>query len=121
MHPGINRKLRMEGCGDDVTLPDQDGILAFRSQHLHTGAESRYLRSPNENHLDGRSLEPTFADGAIDLAPISIAAHTDINRTETNLLRVFHFPGQKDRAGTGAERRFQTHELLQLFESGFAK
>src|SRR6202043_2569848 len=62
-----------------------------------------------------------FADGAVDLASVGVAADSDVERAEAFLRGILHFGCEQDRAGTGAESWFGVDELLQLFESGVAE
>ncbi len=48
--------------------------------------------------------EPAFADGAVELASVGVAADADVDCAEAGLLGIFNFSGQQDCAGAGAER-----------------
>jgi len=67
------------------------------------------------------SEEFTLADGAVDLAPVGIAADADVEGAESGLRRVFDFGGEQDGTGASPEGGLEADELLELFESGFAE
>ncbi len=121
MCPAITGQLRMKGGGHDILLPHHDWILAFHSQHFDPRSDSRDLRSPDENHFDGRSLEGALSNGTINLAAVSVAANSDINCAETSLFRVVYFLGEKDRTGASPESWFQSNELFQLPDPSLAQ
>src|SRR5215469_5969059 len=95
----------MEGSGHGLSLSNCHGTVAFD------------FRGANEDHLNRRGAQPAFADGAIKLAAIGVPADRDVKRAESRLLRVFHFAGQQDGSGAGAEGGLQAHELPELLES----
>ena len=65
--------------------------------------------------------QAAFADGAVDLASVGVAADADVERAQSGLLRILDFVGEQNCAGAGAEGWLHADELLQLFESGFAQ
>src|SRR5438876_8886812 len=75
-------ELRMEGCGHDFSLAHGDGILIFAlgGEDFYTLAYTLDFGCANENHLGGRTGEDAFADGAVALASIGVAANRDVER-----------------------------------------
>jgi len=121
-------ELGVEGGGHDSSLADGDGIFIFAlgGEDFHARADTFDLGSADENHLDWRLAEllfdkSAFADGAVDLSAVGIAADGDVNCSEAFLSGIFNFICEQDGAGAGAERWLHTDELLQLLESGFAE
>ena len=116
-------KLGVKRRGHDASLPHGDGIfvIAFSSKNFDAGSDAGNLWSTDEDHLDRSVSEFSLADGAVNLAAVGVAADADIERTESGLLRVFHFGRQQDGSGTGAECRVQVDKQLELFESGFTE
>src|ERR1019366_1741745 len=116
-------KLGVKRRRHDASLPHGDGIfiIAFSSKNFDAGTDARNLWGTDEDHFHRFISELSLADGAVNLAAIGVAANADIERTESGLLRVFHFGRQQDGSGTGAESGFQADKLLELFEAGFAE
>src|SRR5690348_12030324 len=107
MNAGIVRQLRMECCSHHASLPHDDGIVAFGCQDLDLGADARNLWSANEDHLDGGVVEFSFADRAVDLASIGIAANIDVERAQPGLAWILHFLCQQYGTGAGSEGRLK--------------
>src|SRR5438552_7917987 len=123
MHSRIVGKFRMEGCGHDLSLAHGDGIFIFA-----LGGDDFYVLPyaldfwcADENHLGGRTGEDAFADGAVALSSIGVAANADVRGAESGLPGIFYFTGQQDGAGAGAEGWLHAHELFELFESSFSE
>ena len=121
MDAGISREFGVEGGGHGSSLPNGDGVFAFGGDYFYTFANVLDFGSADKDHFQRRSAEQAFADGAVDLAAIGIAADTDVDGSKAFLLRVFHLAGQEDRAGTGAEGWLGVDEIFQLCESFFAE
>ena len=96
-------------------------IFAFGRDHFHALAHALDLRSADEDHFDGIVKKSPFADGAVDLASVSIAAHGDVERAQAGLLRILYFCGQQDASRARAKGRLRAHEIFQLRESVFAE
>jgi len=126
---GVLRQFRMESRGHSSSLPHCDGICAFRGQDFDAFAYVRDFGGADEDHFEGRLMMVAFeivkelavADGAVDLTSVGVAADTDVEGAEPGLGGILYFLGEEDGAGAGAERRLEANELLELFESGFAK
>ena len=97
-------KLGVKRRRHDASLPHGDGIfiIAFSSKNFDAGTDARNLWGTDEDHFHRFISELSLADGAVNLAAIGVAANADIERTESGLLRVFHFGRQQDGSGTGA-------------------
>jgi hypothetical protein len=117
----VVREFGVEGCGHYPSLPHSDGIFTFGGEDFYARTNAGNFRGANEDHLNGSVAEFSFADGAVNLAAIGIAANADIERAQSGLLGIFDFGRQKDSSGAGAEGRFGVDKLLELFESGFAE
>src|SRR6202041_14228 len=61
--------------------------------------------------------QSTFADGAVDLASVGVAADTNIECAQAGLLRIFYFGREENRAGAGAERGLDVNKFLELCET----
>ncbi len=93
MDARILAEFGMEGCCHDSSLPHGDWIVTLGGDDFYPGADAFDFRGADKNHFDGFFTEPAFADGAVDLAAVGVAANSDVDRTESRLLRVFHFVG----------------------------
>src|SRR6266478_2822094 len=111
----------MERRGHGLALAHQYGIFAFGRDHFHALAHAFNLRSADEYHFDGIAKKSAFADGAVDLASVSITAHGDVERAEASLLRILDVGGQQDASRACTKGRLRTDEILQLRESVFAE
>ena len=126
----------VEGGGHGFALADGDGVFVFTfgSENLDTFSEVNDFRGADENHLErrfgglvysavvvGAAYEFAFADGAVDLASIGIAADVDVECAESGLRGIFNFRGQQDSAGAGAEGGLGAHEFFQLGETFFSE
>jgi len=111
----------VEGGGHGSSLADRDGIGAFRSEDFDAFADVLDFGGADKDHFQRRTAEKTFADRAVDLAAIGIAADPDIDGSQAFLLRVLYLAGQKNRACTGAKGRLEVYELPELIESFFAE
>ncbi len=103
MHASIFAEFGMEGCRHHSSLPDGDWIVAFGCDYFYSGADAFDLGGADEDHFDGLFAESAFADGAVDLAAVGVAADADVERAQSGLLWVLYFAGQQDCAGAGAE------------------
>src|ERR1017187_5084716 len=99
----------------------RNSVLAFGRDHFHAFAHAFDLRSADEYHFDGTVKKSAFADGAVDLPSVSIAAHGDVERAQAGLLWILYFCRQQDASRTRAKRRLREHEIFQLCESVFTK
>ena len=55
-------------------------------------------------------------DVRVELTAVGVATNPDVERAEAFLCWVFDVLREQDRTGTGAECRFQTHEVAEFFE-----
>jgi len=111
----------MKGRGHGSSLPDRNRIGSFSGDDLHAGSDTFDFGRADEDHFQWRIKELAFADGAVDLAPVSIAAYANIERAKAGLFRILYFGCQQNRAGAGAEGRLETNELLELREATFSE
>jgi len=121
MHPRIVAEFGMECSCHGASLPDGNRIATFRGDDFDFASHPRNFRCANKNHLQRTGAELAFANGAIELASIGVAADADIDRAESGLLRIFHIGGQQDCPGAGTEGGLEAHELLQLFKPLFTQ
>ena len=119
MDAGVFGEFGVEGCRHRSSLPDRDWqiIFAFGCNDLDARTNVGNLGGADEDHFERSDSEFAFADGAIELASVGVAADADVDGAEAGLLGVFDFGRQQDCAGAGAEGGLQAHELLQLFEA----
>ncbi len=80
MHTRVVGKLRMEGCGHRSSLADGYGIAAFSGDNFDSGADAFDFGGADKNHLQRFIAESAFADGAVDLTSVGIAADADVER-----------------------------------------
>ncbi len=105
----------MEGGGHGSSLPDGYGsfIGAFGGEDFDAFADALNLRGADEDHFQRRVAEAAFADGAVDLASVGVAADANVEGAEAFLLRIFDFCGEQNCAGAGAKRGLGMDELFQ--------
>src|SRR6202165_2772004 len=113
----------MERRGQRLALPHQHWhfVAAFRRNHFHGPAYAFNLRSADKYHFDGIAKKSAFADGAVYLASVSVAAYCDVERAQSRLLRILYFCGKEDASRARAKGWLREHEILQLRESVFAQ
>ena len=111
----------MEGCSHATALPDDDGILVFGAKNLNPGANALDLGRPDEDHFNRYVAEKTFADGAVDLTPVGVAANADVDGAESDLSGILDFLCEEDCAGASAEGGLAVHEFPQLLETSFTE
>ena len=133
MDARVVREFGVEGGGHDASLADGDGriIFALGRDDFDALAEALDLGGADEDHFDRRRgglpfpcflfQELAFADGAIDLASVGIAADADIDGAQPALLRILNFSSEQDRPRARAEGGLVADELLELQESFFAQ
>ena len=120
VNAGVVGKFGMERRCHRFSLPHGHRIVSFGRDHFDSGPNALDLGRADEHHLnrsepDFRQL--AFADGAVDLAPIGIAADADIEGAQTCLLRVLDFAGQQDGAGAGSKGRLRTRRTVSAFRN----
>jgi hypothetical protein len=121
MDTSVGGQLGVEGGGHGSSLLNSYGIVAFGGDYFYTVADMFDFGCADEDHLDGRIAKQTFADGAVDLAAIGVAADADVEGAEAGLLRILDFGCQKNRTGARSESWLRVDEIFQLFESIFAE
>jgi hypothetical protein len=104
MHARIIRQFRMESGGERSSLPDGDRniLVAFGGDDFDVIPYLFDFRRADENHFEGRAWvrveralqELAFADRAVDLASVGVAADADIDRAQAGLRGVFDFGGE---------------------------
>jgi hypothetical protein len=147
----VVRELGMESRGHNSSLPDGDWMVAFSRNDFDFRADALDLWCADENHLQRRVLRGrsgrrgfsrpiffhpvffqlvlirftqkklTFADGAVDLASVGVAANADVESAQAFLFGILYFGGQQDRSRAGTECGFHSDKLFQLFEPGLAQ
>src|SRR5438105_206938 len=111
----------MECRSHGLSLPHRNRIIAVGGDHLDFRTDALNLRRSDEDHFGRRSQEFSFTDRAVNLASISIAADTNVERAQSGLRGIVHLAGEQDRSSARAKCRLQADELFQLLESGFAQ
>jgi hypothetical protein len=113
----------MESCSHGAPLPDYDRVvvLPLSGQDFYSGAEALDLGSTDENHFDGSAAEKAFADGAVNLAAVGVAADGNVDCAQAGLGWIPDFFGQQNCAGAGAEAGLGVDERFKFFKSGFAE
>src|ERR1700730_10483679 len=102
MDAGVFREFGVEGGGHRSSLPDCYRVFAFRRDNLYPSAYSFDPGRADEDHFERRAglgIERTlqklpFADRAVELASVGIAADPNVDRAQAGLLRVLDFGGQ---------------------------
>ena len=64
---------------------------AFGGEDFDAFADVLNFGGADEDHFHGRVAEAAFADGAVDLASVGVAADADVEGAEAFLLRIFDF------------------------------
>jgi hypothetical protein len=126
----------MEGRGHDSSLPNGYRVVALSSDDFDSRPDALDLWSADENHFQWRIFcrrswhlvvghfvlkKFAFADGAVDLASVGVAADADVECGEAFLFGILYFVRKQDRSRAGAERGFHSDKLFQLFEPGSAQ
>src|ERR1700675_961349 len=114
-------QFRMERRRQRLAFAQQHRIFTFRRDHFHALAYAFNLRSADEYHLDGLGKKSAFADGAVDLASVSISAHGDVEGPQARLPRILHVGCQQDASSARTEGWLHAHEIFQFRESVFAE
>src|SRR5437763_569345 len=104
----------MECRGHGPSLPDRHRVGAFGSQDFDTFPDMGDLRSADKDHFKRRVLQSAFdiahelpfANGAIDLPTVGVAANTYVESIEPGLRRIFDFVRKKDSSRACAEGWF---------------
>ena len=103
MDSGVIAKLRMECCSHDSSLPYGDRVGTFGGYHFNACAYAFNFGGADEDHLQRRAVRLivksvlekfAFADGAVNLASVGIAADADVDRAEPFLCRIFNLGGE---------------------------
>src|SRR6266849_7385833 len=102
-----------------LALSYQHRVFTFRRDHFHALAYAFNLRSADEYHFDGIAKKSAFADGAVDLATVSVTADGNVERAQAGLLRILYVCGQQDASRACAKGRLRAHEIFQLREPVF--
>src|SRR5579871_296085 len=126
VHAGVVAEFGMKRCGHGSALPHSNRIGSLCGEYFDPFSDVRNLRRADEYHFQrlarGQPSEKfAFTDRAIDLSSVGVAADADIKSSESGLPRILDFGSEENGARTGAERRLELHELLELFESRFAQ
>jgi hypothetical protein len=121
-------EFRVEGRGHGNSLLDYDRIFifAFDREDFDLGANALDFGGADKDHFERGAFpaatcgeELAFADRAIDLASVGVAADGDVKCAQTGLFRVFDFSGKQNGSSAGAKSRLGMDELFQLFKSAF--
>ena len=126
MDAGVAGKFGVEGGGHDSSLPDGDRVGTFGGDYFYPFSDVLDFGGADEDHFERCgarrfSSQQAFADGAVDLAAVGVAADADVECAEAFLFGILHFGGEEDGPGAGAEGGFGVDELFELFESGLAE
>src|ERR1700686_2967568 len=89
-------QFRMERRRQRLALAHQHRIFAFGRDYFHALTYAFNLRSADEYHFDGIAEKSAFADGAVNLASVSITPDGNVERTQAGLLRILYFRCQQD-------------------------
>ena len=82
MHAGVVGEFGMEGCGHGSSLPDGDGSLPSVAMTSTSGPTCSILGARMKTISSGSVTQSAFADGAVDLASVGVAADADVERAE---------------------------------------
>src|SRR5437667_9165050 len=112
MNARVIAEFGMEGGGQGFAFTYHDSVVAFGSNDVHAFTDAFDLGRANEDHLKRMVAKLSFANRAVHLASISVAADGDVESGQSLLLRVFHFGSQQNSARTGTEGRLGMDEIL---------
>ena len=126
MDAGVGGEFGVERGCHRSSLADGYGVRAFGGDDFYTFSDMFNFGSADEDHFQRGVVWVTvqkfaFADGAVDLTSVGVAADADVEGTEAFLGGVLDFSGQQDCAGAGSESGFRVHEFLQLCEAFFTQ
>lgn len=118
MDAGVVAQLRVEGCGQQMVLADEDRIVAAGGEDLDTGSGAGDAGSADKDHLQRSPGEPGFAlhDCGVDLAAVGVPLDSDVERAQRLLDGIRHIGCEKDHSGAGPEGRCGVGELLEDIE-----
>src|ERR1700681_4458942 len=102
----------MEGRCQRVSLAHQDRVFAFGCDDFDSFTRAFDLGSADEDHLDRFIQKLSLANGAVDLASVSVAAHGDVESAESGLLWILYIGCQQDATRAGTEARFRPDEIF---------
>lgn len=119
MHARVSGQFRVERRRHRSSLPHRDRILSLGCDHLHAGPHALDLGCADEHHFQRRPSKNSFPDRAVNLPPVSVAADTDVERTQPRLVGIGHFLRQHDGARAGTKCGFQSDEFFQFREALF--
>src|SRR6266481_2960714 len=102
----------MKRSGHRLSLPHYDWIVSLGRHHFYSRAQAFDFGGADEDHLDGRSAEQTFADGTVNLATVGVAADCDVNCAQAGLGWILDFFGEEDCARARAEARLAVHKFF---------
>src|SRR5208282_3955529 len=107
----------MESCRHHSSLPNRNRVFAFGGENFDVGTDALDFWGANKNHFQWRAFqlvrkESAFADGAVELPPVGVAADADVDGAEAGLLWVFDLSGQQDCSSAGAESGLDPHKFF---------
>ena len=115
---GIAAELRVKGRGEEVTMPDEDGMVFAGGEDLDTFADAVDAGGADEDHLERAAGQGGLGgeDGRFVLAAVGVALHLDIQRGEGFLGGMADFFGKQNASGAGAEGGGFVDEVVEEIE-----
>src|SRR5271170_238765 len=122
MDAAVGGKLRVKGCGQNVSLLDQNGEAVTFGENFDPRSDFRNARRADvhELHWAAFELRLCFFDHAVDLASVGVALNGCVEHSEALLRRIHHLFCQQNTAGAGAEGGTGPDEGLQTIEEAVA-
>src|SRR5438270_5282001 len=111
----------MKRSSENLSFSHQHWVLIAFGEYLHSFSYALNPRRPNEDHLEGRSvqLRRYSHDRTVHLASICIPLDSHVEYCEALLLGVQNFLCQQDCSRASAERRFLQNKFSQLVQEAF--
>src|ERR1700684_4367887 len=105
----------MEGAGKQVPLADKGWMAVALGEHFNSVANASDARRADEDHLERATgkLRREREYGRVDLAAVSVALNSSVERAEAALCGLENFARQQNGSGTSAKNRLGQSKLLK--------
>jgi hypothetical protein len=118
--------MKRSGHSNSLANSHRIGCGALGRDDFDAGTDMLDFWRADKNHFEGRVFplwlqEPALADGAINLTTVGVSANANIESAQPGLFWILDLGGQKNRAGAGAERRFDANKLFELLETSVSQ
>src|SRR4030088_1632289 len=118
MDSNVTGKLGMESCYQMLALFHQHRVAIVAGQHPGSLAHPANDGGAYEYGLEvfvaqAAGFWRNLDDTAVELTPVAVSLHSDVEKIERFLLRMRDLRCQKDSAGAGSEHRLVPPEFAQ--------